>query len=280
MVEVLKEVQRLRSDLLLNMYNACLKAGIFNSSWKVARLVLISKGKGDLDQPSAYRPLSAAWADLCTEKDIGVLRSMQRRALLAVTSAYRRTSWEGLCVVAGALPIDIQLEKHRALFNLRRGRDASIGELAIPSSMNNAAGCVKDEAVSVWQTRWASSQKGRTTFAFFKDVRERLAAGWLRPNHFTTQVLTGHGNFKSRLLTYGVVEDERCVCGGEADTVSHFLLDCPTFDPQRECLRDIIPRECWNWPAAAPFLVSTEEAFSALSDFCEEALYLKGFLEA
>lgn len=39
------------------MYNACLTAGIFWSRWKVARLVLISKGKGNPELPSAYRPL-------------------------------------------------------------------------------------------------------------------------------------------------------------------------------------------------------------------------------
>lgn len=44
-------------ELLLRMYNECLKAGIFYSDWKIARLVLISKGKGDVLAPSSYRPL-------------------------------------------------------------------------------------------------------------------------------------------------------------------------------------------------------------------------------
>ena len=39
------------------MYNACLEAGIFPEPWKKQRLVLISKGKGDPNLPSAYRPL-------------------------------------------------------------------------------------------------------------------------------------------------------------------------------------------------------------------------------
>lgn len=55
--EILKAVATCNPDLLLNMYNSCLKNGAFYSKWKEARLVLISKGKGSADQPSSYRPL-------------------------------------------------------------------------------------------------------------------------------------------------------------------------------------------------------------------------------
>lgn len=55
--EVMKAVARSCPQLLLNMYNCCLKEGKFHKSWKSARLVLISKGKGDPTAPSAYRPL-------------------------------------------------------------------------------------------------------------------------------------------------------------------------------------------------------------------------------
>lgn len=39
------------------MYNAYLKAGKFPLPWKTQRLVLINKGKGNPNSPSAYRPL-------------------------------------------------------------------------------------------------------------------------------------------------------------------------------------------------------------------------------
>lgn len=55
--EVLKEVFKQNPDLLLKMYNKSLEQGIFSDSWKVARLVLIPKGKGDPEVPSSYRPL-------------------------------------------------------------------------------------------------------------------------------------------------------------------------------------------------------------------------------
>lgn len=56
-VIALKLVAENNTDLLLNIFNCCLKEGIFPKTWKKQRLVLISKGKGDSSSPSAYRPL-------------------------------------------------------------------------------------------------------------------------------------------------------------------------------------------------------------------------------
>ena len=56
-VEALKAVARTSPQVKLKMYNACLGAGEFPLAWKTQRLVLISKGKGDPNTPSAYRLL-------------------------------------------------------------------------------------------------------------------------------------------------------------------------------------------------------------------------------
>lgn len=55
--EVLKVMARVCPQLLLNMYNKCLKEGIFPKQWTIQKLVLINKGKGDPNSPSSYRPL-------------------------------------------------------------------------------------------------------------------------------------------------------------------------------------------------------------------------------
>ena len=57
-VEVLMANASRSPETLLDVYNVCLREGVFSSRWKKARLVLISKGKGDPTSPSAYRPLS------------------------------------------------------------------------------------------------------------------------------------------------------------------------------------------------------------------------------
>lgn len=55
--EVLKLVAEINPRLLLDMFNACLAEGVFYSSWKVARLVLIPKAKSNPGTPSSFRPL-------------------------------------------------------------------------------------------------------------------------------------------------------------------------------------------------------------------------------
>lgn len=55
--EVIKVTANERPQVLLHIYNACLTEGIFPELWKRQRLVLISKGKGNPESPSAYRPL-------------------------------------------------------------------------------------------------------------------------------------------------------------------------------------------------------------------------------
>lgn len=220
---------------------------------------------------------AAGWADLCTRSDVNVLRALQRRTLISATGAYRTASWESLCVVAGVVPVDILLQGRRAIYDVRKGRDAVMGELEIPVDQVDAIERVKDEAINMWQTRWSSSGKGRTTFAFFRDIRDRLVARWMRADHWSTQVLTGHGDFRERLASLGLAADGFCVCGGGEDTVGHFVLECPLFDAQREALRDLVPVSEWRWPEAARFFVSTPEAFAVLADFCGETLWLKGF---
>lgn len=55
--EVLKNMVKVRPDLLLPTFNECLRTGTFFDSWKVAQLVLLRKGTKPVDQPSSYRPL-------------------------------------------------------------------------------------------------------------------------------------------------------------------------------------------------------------------------------
>lgn len=55
--EILKEVIAVYPELLLNVFNACLKAGEFFSDWKVQKLVLLRKGNKPLDEVSSFRTI-------------------------------------------------------------------------------------------------------------------------------------------------------------------------------------------------------------------------------
>jgi len=55
--EVLRVIVKVRPELLLPTFIACLRTGQFLESWKTAKLVLLRKGNKPLEEPSSYRPL-------------------------------------------------------------------------------------------------------------------------------------------------------------------------------------------------------------------------------
>lgn len=54
---VVKEIATHRPEILRDVYNICLREGVFPYPWKVAKLVLLRKGDKPLDDPSSYRPI-------------------------------------------------------------------------------------------------------------------------------------------------------------------------------------------------------------------------------
>ena len=48
---------RREGKTMLDIFNACLRLGMFGGRWKVQRLVLLDKGKGFPVTPSSFRPL-------------------------------------------------------------------------------------------------------------------------------------------------------------------------------------------------------------------------------
>jgi hypothetical protein len=54
---VIKRIALTDPELLLAVFNTCLREGTFASAWKRQKLVLIPKGKGTPPGPSSYRPL-------------------------------------------------------------------------------------------------------------------------------------------------------------------------------------------------------------------------------
>lgn len=85
--------------------------------------------------------------------------------------------------------------------------------------------------------------------------------------------MTGHGDFAARLESLGLVDGASCAeCGG-VESAEHVLLECPSYEPQRVALRDFTGVR--EWPEVAHHLVSSAEAFSVFSGFCEEVLWLK-----
>ena len=55
--EILKEVMGVYPEILLEVFNSCLREGRFFADWKKQRLVLLRKGNKPLGDASSYRPI-------------------------------------------------------------------------------------------------------------------------------------------------------------------------------------------------------------------------------
>ena len=215
---------------------------------------------------------AAGWAQSCTVHNLRSLEAIQHTALLPVVHAYRSTSTDALCVLSGSLPVEILLKQRVALYNLRKGREATIGEITLCGHSQEKEEKIEAEAVRLWQSRWNSSEKGRTTYKFIADIKERLAKQWLRPNHSSAQVLTGHGNFAQKLESQRLATSGSCRCG-EPDTAEHLLFYCPKNSDIRQNLIEQLGKD--EMPAEEHFYVSTPETFQIFTRFCEESLHEK-----
>jgi hypothetical protein len=104
---------------------------------------------------------------------------------------------------------------------------------------------LNDHGVTTWQSDWDHTTKGAITKSFFPNI-----ADWLKlkinvtPN-FTTMA-TGHGNIKSYLHKYKILDSSMCSYKSGEQTVDHIMFDCKLLDQERDGLKaEVLRSENW-----------------------------------
>jgi len=201
------------------------------------------------------------------------LTAGQRAVLLRTTRAYRTSSGASMPVIAGVLPLDLEIQVRAATRLGGRGREATIGSGIVPpprpdcASMSMAArnNAIK-AALEVWQLRWDEGEHGRTTYLFFPQVARRMEMWWVQPDFHVTQFLTGHGAFNAKLASMRLKDDPSCNhCGFEEQTSEHILWSCPSFEMERSILFAAASRG--HGPVGHADLVANRPAFRAFCVF-------------
>ncbi|KAL7289501.1 hypothetical protein TKK_0016687 [Trichogramma kaykai] len=92
-----------------------------------------------------------------------------------------------------------------------------------------------------WEEGWSSSVKGEITREFFPTVTHRLTLEHIKLDHYVSQFLTGHVDFKAKVSSMRLSESSLCACGAE-EMARHVLLDCERLEGTRielkQCLSD------------------------------------------
>jgi hypothetical protein len=175
--------------------------------------------------------VSPVWADRAT---IGaahrILLRSQRLALIFLCKAYRTVSTEALPVLAGVIPVDLEIQRRASMYYISKGLTSQFlkpRDRVKIARLLNSPGPVREDLLSEWQSRWDTSIKGRHLFRFFPSVRDRLSKPWMEIDHCISQFLTGHGNFKSKLFSFKLVPSPLCECSSvdtEAEQTAHHIL--------------------------------------------------------
>lgn len=185
------------------------------------------------------------------------LMSLQRKLLLGVVKGYSTMSHEAVRVIAGVIPLDLMIEER-----LLRRADKEDGIERKASKKRR-----REETLDKWQRRWETSTKGRETFEFVPDVRLRKKVKW-ETDHYTTQFVSGHGNFKAKLRGFNLVNDDRCDHCGEPETSTHVLMECAYYEEERTEMREFCEEKHWTWEKIN--FVRTREAAVKFSRMCRK----------
>ena len=94
----------------------------------------------------------------------------------------------------------------------------------------NLKGCVEK-----WQREWDQTTKGRPTKEYFPVVTDRLKMKINITKNFTSMV-TGHGNIRSYLHRFKIIETPICPCGTKDQTIDHLLFECELLNKERDRL--------------------------------------------
>jgi hypothetical protein len=70
---------------------------------------------------------------------------------------------------------------------------------------------LNEQSVKQWQSEWERTPKIAITKYFFPKIADRMKLRINATPNFTT-IVTGHGNIKTHLFKYKIIESPMCAC--------------------------------------------------------------------
>ena len=98
-------------------------------------------------------------------------------------------------------------------------------------------------------------------------------------DHYTVQILSGHGNFKRKLAEFKIKADPTCACGEAEEDSDHVLFDSRLHEVERLRLKQILSDQALEWPTSEETLVSNDVTYKGLVQFSHDVLKKKEEVE-
>jgi len=126
-------------------------------------------------------------------------------------------------------------------------------------------------SVVKWQREWDQTTKGEITKEYFPVFADRLKMKINITQNCTTMV-TGHGNIRSYLHCFKIIETPICPCGTTDQTIDHLLFECELLNKERDkFISRILKTDIW--PVSKNKLV--REHFQIFANFTNEISFDK-----
>lgn len=205
-----------------------------------------------------------------TQAYIRQAESVHRRACLRVISGRPHVSYDATYVISGVPPLAL-LADERARIYQRRPEDVKEEE--------------RRETLYRWQDRWDRASKGRWTHRLIPNITEWVERGHGEVDYHLTQLLSGHGYFRSHSQRYDNTLSALCpACPVTVEDAEHVFFRCPRFHEERERLQQVLQEEiepenivrlmleaAGNWMAVASFAQSVVSRLKQEAQEAQEA---------
>jgi hypothetical protein len=177
------------------------------------------------------------WADaMRSEKNRKSIKRAQRSPLCITSTAYRTVSHATLCVLTGNLPIYNRVRMLKAMYERKKIYKtlAVQGEVVDEYiKLKEDLKEIKMKALREQQAEWSNYKMDNFTRKLVGDA-SIFAKRRRDIDHFTMQILTGHGIFNSYRKRIGKEVDTKCWdCGDENDDAEHVLFSRPKWINKR-----------------------------------------------
>ena len=195
---------------------------------------------------------------------------VQRRAALRVCSAYRSVSEPAVIAIAGTIPVDLLALERKIIYERRRNAER-VGEV-----IGRVRIADEERALTMdqWQQRYDAGRRGRWTARLLPNVKSWIERSHGEVNYYLTQLLSGHGYFRSYLFKQGKVESPMCLaCGQAVDNAEHTLFICSQWNLQRGVLREKIGE--FSPGNMVELMLKKEENWDAVAKYVETVLRAK-----
>lgn len=200
-----------------------------------------------------YRGLVVAFFSYCASvclKKIALkgtqkkLLSAQRGLVLRIARAYRTAATDKVLVVAGIPPLYLEVIENGVTYFAKKGIQTRKYPFNYPElykvepkkftyvmspmvrlTYREVKDRLRKHTIRLWQKDWDKYDAFMKTM--FPNISDRLQAPDVACNYWSSQILTGHGEFRDYLYTIKRTFSRECPCGGLKQKNEHIVYDCP-----------------------------------------------------